>query len=428
MRPVRLVRAIVDAVDVETLVRPTPCTIGLASGTSVMTVPRVDDIPQRSSRRGDELDDRLLDAVVVAVRDDPTASLTARSLARAAGVDQRVITRRFGDTASLERRALERSLGELRAATTDTDRLPPPGSVFDDPVRWHLMARLALDSQRHDRRNPISEFVRWLVDSQQHSGTSFDRREAEMAVVLTLSIEVGTALFRHGLCKPFALTPDDPVIRTQLISMIEDLRARTGPFGGPAAPLRLEHDRWSRARTKRWRTPTRGRDNVEDRLVHAGATLLVEHRPSTISGRDLAQLAKVNYGLIHQYFGTKDEVLRHSLVWLRGEALRQLNDPPAGGVGQPIGIASVARAMANMALDGLSAAPDGDFPGLDRFVERFQGADTRAVHGRVTAFLAVSAYLAWVLLEEAMEPALATDLGELHAVAMGHLAQAIRSR
>ncbi len=391
-------------------------------------VAAVDDILHPPSRRrDDELVTHLVQTVATVVTDDPSAMITVRSLAKAAGVDQRVVARRFGDTRSLELLTLERSLDQLLASANGAHPLPPAGAIFDDPVRWYLITRLALDPGRPNRLAPFSRFVRSLVDREHQLHPELDRTQAEMATTLSLSAEVGAALFSPGFCKPFGLGADDPVIRTTLISLIEDLRARTGSFSETAPPLRIDHDRWSRARTKRWRSQTRGRDNVEDRLVHAGATLLVEQRPSAISGRELAMLAQVNYGLIHHYFGSKNAVLRQSLAWLRRQALIQVSNPEAGP-GEPIGAASLARAMANMALDGLSDSPDGEFPGLDRFVRRLGDTEALAARTRATAFLSLTTYFAWVLLEDLMAPALDGDPDELHAAAMGQMAQTIRRR
>ena len=45
-------------------------------------------------------------------------------------------------------------------------------------------------------------------------------------------------------------------------------------------------------------------------LLDAALRLLADRTPSEISGRDLAGEAGVNYGLVHYYFGSKDDVLR----------------------------------------------------------------------------------------------------------------------
>ncbi|MFI5040918.1 MAG: helix-turn-helix domain-containing protein [Acidimicrobiales bacterium] len=88
-----------------------------------------------------------------------------------------------------------------------------------------------------------------------------------------------------------------------------------------------------------WSTPntrSRGRDGARAALLAAATELLVERAPSAVSGRELADLAGVNYGLIHHYFGTKDavfleaaEALRADYIGRRGPVgLIELNTDP----------------------------------------------------------------------------------------------------
>lgn len=62
-------------------------------------------------------------------------------------------------------------------------------------------------------------------------------------------------------------------------------------------------------------------------LVEAAKSLLPRRPPSTVTGRELAEAAGVNYGLVHHYFGGKDAVLREALLELRDEFLAQQADP-----------------------------------------------------------------------------------------------------
>jgi len=45
-------------------------------------------------------------------------------------------------------------------------------------------------------------------------------------------------------------------------------------------------------------------------VVEATIHLIAQRGPSAVSLRDIAREADINYGLIHRYFGTKDDVLR----------------------------------------------------------------------------------------------------------------------
>lgn len=46
------------------------------------------------------------------------------------------------------------------------------------------------------------------------------------------------------------------------------------------------------------------------KIVAAASDLFAEHGPARVSLRDIARAAGVNYGLIHQYIGSKDDLLK----------------------------------------------------------------------------------------------------------------------
>ncbi len=52
----------------------------------------------------------------------------------------------------------------------------------------------------------------------------------------------------------------------------------------------------------------RGPEAVRRALIDSAKALMTMRSPQQISGRELAQHAGVNYGLIHHYFGSKDSV------------------------------------------------------------------------------------------------------------------------
>lgn len=57
-------------------------------------------------------------------------------------------------------------------------------------------------------------------------------------------------------------------------------------------------------------------NKAEQRILDAACELMATKSPSQITGRELAKKASVNYGLIHHYFGGKNNAFR--------EAFRQL--------------------------------------------------------------------------------------------------------
>ncbi len=66
-----------------------------------------------------------------------------------------------------------------------------------------------------------------------------------------------------------------------------------------------------------------------DALIDAAKQLLTLRAPGAIVGRDLADEAGVNYGLIHHYFGGKDAALRAGLDALRADFVATHGDVTA---------------------------------------------------------------------------------------------------
>lgn len=72
-----------------------------------------------------------------------------------------------------------------------------------------------------------------------------------------------------------------------------------------------------------------GRDEVIRRLVAAAVELFAKEGPDGVALRQVASAAGVNYGLIHQYIGTKDDLLRlvvRSVSEQAAERLSTAND------------------------------------------------------------------------------------------------------
>jgi len=72
-----------------------------------------------------------------------------------------------------------------------------------------------------------------------------------------------------------------------------------------------------------------GRDEVIRRLVAAAVELFAKEGPDGVALRQVASAAGVNYGLIHQYIGTKEDLLRlvvRSVSEQAAERLSTAND------------------------------------------------------------------------------------------------------
>lgn len=125
-----------------------------------------------------------------------------------------------------------------------------------------------------------------------------------------------------------------------------------------------------------------GPDAVRAALVDAAADLLAARGPGAVSVRDIAAAAGVNHGLVHRYFGSKENLLRSALRARAQASIEQFAgaDDPAELVGrlrQAAGDPHAGwRLLAHCLLDGYGdeLPRDGDFPGIERFMDRWPQA------------------------------------------------------
>ena len=85
---------------------------------------------------------------------------------------------------------------------------------------------------------------------------------------------------------------------------------------------------------------TKGRQNVEKKLIESAAVLVGSIGPNQLSIRDIADHAGVNHAQIHHYFGGKDGLLLATYKLLAFEHIEQLqrrNVSPDNMIREPLG-------------------------------------------------------------------------------------------
>jgi AcrR family transcriptional regulator len=165
-----------------------------------------------------------------------------------------------------------------------------------------------------------------------------------------------------------------------------------------------------------------GREASIDALVEAATRLFAASGPDGVPLRAVAAEAGVNYGLIHQYVGTKDDLL--TLV------ARSVSESSAEGFATAAGLDEVAERFVHSGptpyvslltwsiLQGRDSRQIlGRSPALATLVERLEATPDR--DARVAAFVALS--LGWQLFGEFV----AAGLGEADTV--DELTEAVRS-
>jgi AcrR family transcriptional regulator len=161
------------------------------------------------------------------------------------------------------------------------------------------------------------------------------------------------------------------------------------------------------------------KEEAKRRLIDAAGELLRTRSPSAVSGRELARQAGVNYGLVHRYFGSKDQVFRAAIAELAADFARDvapLSEDRWVTISAMAEHESLWRAMANYALDDdFRASTDLPYPILRGRTESSAASARDRARFRATVELVLA--LGWVLFQPLVRDAF--DLGDNEMDAMG---------
>ena len=141
-----------------------------------------------------------------------------------------------------------------------------------------------------------------------------------------------------------------------------------------------------------------------DALLEAAVNLMSRRSPSTISGRDLATEAGVNYGLVHYYFESARDLMSEA---------RRLHGPwivetLMGGGTRPVDSESALEDrrifgfIAHVALEDGYLDPSEHRPAMDALLELVREADPDGdpVHHRATVAAVTLLLLGWPIFVE----------------------------
>jgi AcrR family transcriptional regulator len=162
-----------------------------------------------------------------------------------------------------------------------------------------------------------------------------------------------------------------------------------------------------------------GRDEVRPAIIAAARTLFAERGYAAVSVRDIAALAKVNHGLVHRHFGSKDAVL-HAVLQGMFEGVsviaRAKLSPSAPDFAEQLYPLAAARKqdwqiLMRAVLDGFDFQTAGfKFPLTTAVMEHVASQrGTRNEEARAIAGAIIAGGLGWLLLETYLAPILDLD-------------------
>jgi AcrR family transcriptional regulator len=156
-------------------------------------------------------------------------------------------------------------------------------------------------------------------------------------------------------------------------------------------------------------------------IRRAAAELFIERSPSSVSLRQIADRAGVNYGLIHHYFRTKEALLGEVFADFSARGADLIAEAPSVREAMatflpPEGASSYSRMLAWAVLDGARAEQFHQSPAFQRIrelVEReWRDAGVRPTDVAIDSHLVTAAAMATILGWRFFQPFLASA-GEL---------------
>ncbi len=164
----------------------------------------------------------------------------------------------------------------------------------------------------------------------------------------------------------------------------------------------------------------RGAEAVRSALMSAANQLNAERTPRTITVREIADLADVNPGLVHKYFGSKDSLIREATEQLAStmEATAEAGDQVRDSIGplfeKLVSESAMVRTLASVLLEGADVAELRGRHGsametaLHRAIAEIREQPTQ-VESQIMVAAIASTMLGWVVFSEYIKMATALD-------------------
>jgi TetR/AcrR family transcriptional regulator, repressor for neighboring sulfatase len=140
-----------------------------------------------------------------------------------------------------------------------------------------------------------------------------------------------------------------------------------------------------------------GRAEVVAAVLESAADLFAERGPAATSIRDIAARSRVNHGLIHRHFGSKDGLVGAVLDHLGQHLAALLADQAEGSVvGEAVD--RQLRVLARTSLDGYSIGElQSRFPTMELLLETVRAQHSSELGARLAAAHTIALQLGWCL-------------------------------
>ncbi|MBM4374169.1 MAG: TetR/AcrR family transcriptional regulator [Deltaproteobacteria bacterium] len=167
--------------------------------------------------------------------------------------------------------------------------------------------------------------------------------------------------------------------------------------------------------------PPRGREAVRAAVLDTAAELFAAKGTANVSIRDIAAHARVNHGLIHRHFGSKEELVRDVFQDLVGKIAVDVGERGSSARELPLsmllatGESRYFRVLARALLDGVDVrAMQQSFPVIDALTRAAEAAKARGelpddLDPKLAVAGAVTLGLGWLVFEPFVTAALGLE-------------------
>jgi AcrR family transcriptional regulator len=154
---------------------------------------------------------------------------------------------------------------------------------------------------------------------------------------------------------------------------------------------------------------------VRGALIEAAGERFAARGPAAVTVREIAEVAGVNHGLVHHYFGSKEGLLTAVLDALAAEVADEIAATPDLTVTYATGgaIERHGRILAFLMLDSRDPADvKTDFPAMDALIARLrtEGVPLRAARERAAQVVAL--VFGWQLFQPFLTRAAGLDVSD----------------
>lgn len=357
-------------------------------------------------RRG-ESRKRLLDAALAAVAKNGPDGVSGRTIAQAADAHHAQIQQMFGTVDALIQQSLLRERDRFLAENfAGPGPLPDPFVLVDYPSFWKAVVQVVLDPGSVNLAElaadgPVERASAVLNETVKDDSQRRARAGAWVAIPIGHTIFGST--FQTGL----------GLSDTQMLAGTERIKHRLSQLVTPELAI-PDHPRSAACKAR----PAQPQPEAADaKLVAAAQHLLAGRLETGITGRQLANHAGVNSGLISHYFGSKAAVFDRALVELHQSLVAEaLDGTQSGGPEIFTRHRTFIRAWASR-LVGDRPVPDFELVGMRSMIDatRSQRPSSIATDALGDAMAAMSLGLGWAVmgtLPAAAEPASSTATTE----------------